>query len=309
LHCFFVIEVLVIQPDIRWPLLSIPLDALIAFNMVGQYYLACSTPPGFVDDLPRAEGSGVFWARRRRRQRSAQSDGGMDLGSGAAVGVTWSSAPRMTRATVTRCRKCAQLRPERAHHCRICNHCVLKYDHHCPWINQCVGVYNERHFVLFMAYLVLSTFFFAVLGYDKIWLAMGFSYEAWPYVVPAFAFALLYMLAVVMCFAVGVMLSWHVWSVCRAETSVESHDYGVYRKLAKDRGQDFENSYDLGVRQNLVLFFNIGEDGYPLYTLLLPLRTLPYTDGRSWARRDGYDTHRGLQPGEELTDDDEDDEP
>lgn len=36
------------------------------------------------------------------------------------------------------------------------------------------------------------------------------------------------------------------------------------------------------------------------------MRVLPYTDGRSWARREGYEHHRGLQPGEELTDDDDD---
>ena len=43
----------------------------------------------------------------------------------------------------------------------------------------------------------------------------------------------------------------------------------------------------------------------PYYTLLLPLRIEPYTDGRSWARRPGFDRHLGLRPGEELTDEDE----
>jgi len=41
-------------------------------------------------------------------------------------------------------------------------------------------------------------------------------------------------------------------------------------------------------------------------TLFLPLRVRPYTDGYSWARREGYDKHAGLLQGEELTDDDDD---
>ena len=35
---------------------------------------------------------------------------------------------------------------------------------------------------------------------------------------------------------------------------------------------------------------------------------MPYTDGRSWARRDGYDRHLGVHAGEELTDDSDDED-
>jgi palmitoyltransferase len=44
----------------------------------------------------------------------------------------------------------------------------------------------------------------------------------------------------------------------------------------------------------------------PFYTVLLPLRIVPYTDGRSWARRPGYITHQGIRQGEELTDEEAD---
>jgi hypothetical protein len=43
-----------------------------------------------------------------------------------------------------------------------------------------------------------------------------------------------------------------------------------------------------------------------LYTLVLPLRIMPYTDGRAWARREGYERHHGVRQGDELTDDDDD---
>lgn len=114
-----------------------------------------------------------------------------------------------------------------------------------------------------------------------------------------------YVLSVVLCLAVAIMLSWHLWSVCQGETSVEGLDHEVYRSVAKERGDIFVNSFDLGKRKNLQLFFNIGKDGYPLYTLILPLRMNPYTDGRAWARRDGYERHRGIRQGEELTDEEE----
>lgn len=43
----------------------------------------------------------------------------------------------------------------------------------------------------------------------------------------------------------------------------------------------------------------------PLYSLFLPLRIEPYTDGYSWARKAGLDSHSGMRQGEELTDSDE----
>ncbi|KAH8112627.1 zf-DHHC-domain-containing protein [Phellopilus nigrolimitatus] len=302
--CFFE----VIQPSLRWPLLTVPIDALIALNLLGQYYLACSVSPGFVDEQPRTEGKSPFWARRRKSLLARTGAAGI-----AGSGVRWTedAAVNMTRAHVTRCKKCGQIRPERAHHCRICNRCILKYDHHCPFtgINQCVGIYNERHFVLFMAYLVLSTFCLSVLGYEKIWEAMGFSYT-WQHRTPAVIYSLIYILSFVLCLAVGIMLTWHLWSICSGETSVENHDHDVYRKYAKERGQQIIHSglSSFRKRKNLELFFNLGRDGYPLHSLLLPLRAMPYTDGRAWARRPGYDRHKGVQPGEELTDEDDDDE-
>lgn len=197
------------------------------------------------------------------------------------------------------------MRPERAHHCRICNQCVLKYDHHCPWINQCVGLHNERHFILFLTYLSIASLFYSIFGWAHVVRALGWYGEPWPHWSPEVAFLLVYILAVVLWFAVTVMGAWHLWSIANAETSVESQDNDYYRKIAKGRGEDFVNSYDLGKRKNLELFFNVGKDGYPLYTLLVPLRIEPYTDGLSWARRSGLERHGGIRVGEELTDEEE----
>ena len=35
---------------------------------------------------------------------------------------------------------------------------------------------------------------------------------------------------------------------------------------------------------------------------------MPYTDGRSWARKPGLNSHAGIRPGDELTDDDFEDD-
>ena len=43
----------------------------------------------------------------------------------------------------------------------------------------------------------------------------------------------------------------------------------------------------------------------PIYTLFLPLRVPPYTDGRSWARKAGMERHDGVHLGEELTDEED----
>ncbi|KAI0320521.1 zf-DHHC-domain-containing protein [Amylostereum chailletii] len=288
----------VILPSLPWPVLTAPPCLLIILNLFAHYYYACTISPGFVDHPPEV-GGGRLWAKKTRPRAHAR-------------GVSWSEELNVTPAAVTRCNKCGQAKPERAHHCRICNRCVLKFDHHCPnsrssGINQCVGINNERHFVLFMVYLVLGTFAFIVTGWPYVFDAMGFNYtqDTWTYFVPPVIYAMTTVLCLVMCLAVSVMLGWHLWSIAIGETSVESHDHDVYRSVARGRGESFINSYDLGKRKNLALFFNIGKGRYPWYTLILPLRIPPYTDGRAWARRPGLERHPGVRAGEELTDDEE----
>lgn len=53
------------------------------------------------------------------------------------------------------CKVCQQTKPPRAHHCSECQRCILKMDHHCMLMNNCVGAYNQKHFLLFLVYLLL----------------------------------------------------------------------------------------------------------------------------------------------------------
>ena len=195
-------------------------------------------------------------------------------------------------------------KPERSHHCKTCNMCVLKFDHHCPWINQCVGLGNERYFVLFMLWFSLGTFILGVTGYRLAYNALWNN--QWPYRhTPRVLYLMIYAKAVVMGAAVFILAVWHLHLISKGETSVESQDNSHYRKMAKERNDRFVNVYDMGFTRNLQIFFNVGRGlKYNYYTLLLPLRIEPYSDGWHWAKSPGLlGHHMGIQKGEEFTDD------
>ncbi|THU96387.1 hypothetical protein K435DRAFT_892742, partial [Dendrothele bispora CBS 962.96] len=239
----------VIYPTLPFELLTVPICIFVALNMFTHHYSVFTIP----------HGCGRSTTVQNKMVSGDERTGRLNI----------------TRAEITMCRKCGQMRPERAHHCRICNRCVRKkYDHH--WMNQYVGVYDERrHFVMFMMYLCLSTALYVLLGYQQFLNALGLSFQIlWPYHVPVIAYLLTFILSCILCFAVGIMLIVALWSVMKGETSVEAQDHEIYRKVALNRGEAFINSYDLGKTQNLKLFFNIGEGGYPIYTLFIPYLTI-----------------------------------
>lgn len=290
----------IIAPTLRWPIITTPICALIALNTLANYYWAITVPPGFADDDFRLSGY----------KRSAPV-GRWERWTTAPVrvqghGSDFIRGHELEPARTGRCQKCGSIKPERTHHCRICKRCVLKYDHHCPWINQCVGIGNERHFILFMAYLIVCCGFLLVLGLPTAWEVIGMPYH-WPHRTPQVMFLLIYIVAIALGIAVSAMLSWHLYLIGRGQTSVENHDFSQYKKVAASRGQTFVNSYDLGIRRNFALFFNLTPTGHPWWVLLTPFRTKPYTNGHAWARRHGFESgHGGIREEEELTDDEED---
>ena len=50
-------------------------------------------------------------------------------------------------------------------------------------------------------------------------------------------FTVVYFLCLVMCLAVGTMLTWHLWGVAVGETAVESQDHEHYQRVALSRGE------------------------------------------------------------------------
>nr|XP_019009035.1 vacuolar protein [Kwoniella pini CBS 10737]OCF47816.1 vacuolar protein [Kwoniella pini CBS 10737] len=263
-----------------------PLLILVPLNLYGQYYLVTHVPPGYPAPKPTGEDKKSaswlipnpksIWSGERwgfvRRGRTLTGPGGM---SG-----TWEGASRRVR----RCRKCDGPKPERTHHCSVCKRCVLQMDHHCPWINACVGLHNQRHFVLFMAWLSTGCATVSITGY-RAFLAT-FDYHAeWPSWTPKIGFTLIYVLCLAIGFAVSVLMFWHLYMVSYGETSIESHDNAYLAGKAKKEGLIYLNPYDLGRRRNLQLFFNIGPNGYSTASLLFPLALPPASNGWSFPRR------------------------
>lgn len=85
----------------------------LLLELLAQYSLAVWTDPGYVGS-----------ADVREARKSSSS--GYDYGASGF------------------CKKCATMKPRRAHHCRECAKCVHEMDHHCPWINNCIGYNNHR---------------------------------------------------------------------------------------------------------------------------------------------------------------------
>ncbi|GAA5915815.1 DHHC family palmitoyltransferase [Sporobolomyces salmoneus] len=208
-------------------------------------------------------------------------------------------------------------KPERTHHCSVCKTCVLKFDHHCPWIKGCVGLHNERYFFLFLWYFSIACFFAAGWGFNPTWKAVAFlQYPDYDHRTPRAAMLAMELLSGVMGLAVFVMACAQLKLIVQNETSVESSDNDWYRKIAKSRNKTFKNPYDLGWKENLKDFFNIGKgpDRYHWITIFLPVSIPPASDGWTWRKRENW-KETGMSFEDELTDeeemssDDEDEDP
>ncbi|KAL0892561.1 hypothetical protein ABMA27_015659 [Loxostege sticticalis] len=56
----------------------------------------------------------------------------------------------------TYCGICKKFRPPKSWHCRKCNVCILRRNHHCFFISRCIGINNQRYFLLYLAYILIS---------------------------------------------------------------------------------------------------------------------------------------------------------
>jgi len=94
----------VIAPTLSFPIVTIPICLLIAFNLLMHYFYAVTVKPGFLEDPPREHGTSIFWAKKGNRKGKQKSLTG---------GVRWTSrGVKVTPASYTKCFKCSKMRPE-----------------------------------------------------------------------------------------------------------------------------------------------------------------------------------------------------
>lgn len=82
--------------------------------------------------------------------------------------VPFNAKPTSPEGWARQCNRCANFKPDRAHHCSVCGRCIIKMDHHCPWVNNCVGLANHKYFLLFLLYI------FSICMYALVLLAIRF---------------------------------------------------------------------------------------------------------------------------------------
>ena len=56
------------------------------------------------------------------------------------------------------CYKCNLPKPPRAHHCSVCQKCFLRMDHHCSFLGVCIALNNQRAFIAFLYWVVVTLF-------------------------------------------------------------------------------------------------------------------------------------------------------
>ena len=100
-YCENLCAVEIVQPTLPHKWLTTPLCVVIVLNLFGHYYHVCTVAPGFADDPPREAGRGFLWARKRRSAKYR-----------ALTGVRWSQDVNVTRAELSKCKRCGVMRPE-----------------------------------------------------------------------------------------------------------------------------------------------------------------------------------------------------
>ncbi|GFR72423.1 palmitoyltransferase [Elysia marginata] len=180
------------------------------------------------------------------------------------------------------CPLCMLDAPPRSHHCSLCNYCILKRDHHCFVTASCVGYHNQRTFVVFCIYTLISTAWAAHLQFYYLseelpisiyWASFYFPLAGlWQYLVGAVSFLNFFILIHLCCTLVSLglvlfFLFWQVVIISRGQTSYEAwKQVSIYRRRAV-----LDNFRDV-----------LGDLPSLLLCLVVPLRLPMSLDGIKW---------------------------
>jgi len=250
------------------------LGVWLSFNILFNYLMCVRTDPGAVPDLFAIAEEGA-----------PQSDS--------------------TRAHRRWCRTCQNVKPPVSHHCSVCKRCVLKMDHHCPWMNNCVGLKNYRYFFLFLFYLWVGCAYACAVCYLPVAeepdmlpvrMALAWLHDSVGWDAPRHGGVLLrrelgrgetsavmfsFILALAVFLALSLLLAWHVYLVCSAQTTIDYYGNREASRAARREGRVWVNDLDLGLRRNWQETFD--ERGTLWWILwAMPRLTLHRGSGMSW---------------------------
>jgi len=197
------------------------LGVYMGFNIAYNFMMAALTPAGgtahLKSSMPTIRDQGMVVIRRGDYDSDSDEE---DL----------ENNPFTFRGT--KCVKCVNFKPLRAHHCSICDACVLRMDHHCPWINNCVGHYNQRYFLLMIFHVFVGTGMFALFGMP---LFLGEEYKKFS----AFRTHLFTMIFW-MCIAIFViMIPFNGWNWYLAITGQTTIEFWMQRPDQENNVEDF----------------------------------------------------------------------
>ena len=143
------------------------------------------------------------------------------------------------------CEYCCFPRPLRCHHCKECGKCVLLYDHHCFFLSNCVGFRNFKCFFLFLCV-------FPVHAVTTVFLMIYSVAESKD---PTALQMVSLMLGLFYFFLFGIFvvaqLTSQIGFLVHNKTWVEETLRGQQKKLYEKAGVPQENTYDVGLIQNL----------------------------------------------------------
>ncbi|GFH46834.1 hypothetical protein CTEN210_03308 [Chaetoceros tenuissimus] len=190
------------------------------------------------------------------------------------------------------CNRSQLPKPPRSHFDHVTKSLVLNMDHYCPWMFNVVGYFNYRYFITFLIYVSIGMSYGAILCYQPFMLIDGpiyreqiarsremykmenqdsktdfrhshiFKYthvkhliEGCPIPNEVTPIAFAFMLCVAVGLSVIILLSFHLYLIKTAQTTIEFHGNRLKKEDCKDMGQVWVNQNDLGVKRNFEQVF------------------------------------------------------
>jgi hypothetical protein len=140
------------------------------------------------------------------------------------------------------CKWCDTFKPDRTHHCRVCKSCTLRMDHHCPWIANCVGFRNHKFFFLLVFYALVNCWFIVITMWETLQRTIDEEVAPRNRFLVVFGLTLSVMMGVLL----KTFLSFHVWLMLKATTTIE-----FCEKRHRRSSPSQQPEYDRGLYENL----------------------------------------------------------